>query len=123
VIAEAGVNHSGDIDLAKKLVTIAPDAGANTVKSRTFTADRLASADAPKARYQVGNTGRPESHRNTDLSLLKRIAKKGKPMNSRYLGDLPLFAWSYSICSIDIDDAIDWTLAESVVASGVAWRR
>ena len=52
VIAEAGVNHNGDIDLAKKLVDAAVDAGANLVKFQTFNAEQLATRNAPKANYQ-----------------------------------------------------------------------
>ena len=52
IIAEAGVNHNGDIDLAKKLVNIAANAGADLVKFQTFNADQLVTHDAAKAEYQ-----------------------------------------------------------------------
>ena len=52
VIAEAGVNHNGDIGLAVELVAAAAEAGADAVKFQTFSADALATADAPKAPYQ-----------------------------------------------------------------------
>jgi N,N'-diacetyllegionaminate synthase len=57
VIAEAGVNHNGDIELAKRLVHEAAAAGADVVKFQTFKAERLASLDAPKADYQKQTTG------------------------------------------------------------------
>ena len=41
IIAEAGVNHNGDIEIAKKLIDVAADAGADLVKFQTFSADRL----------------------------------------------------------------------------------
>ena len=52
IIAEAGVNHNGDIDMAKKLVDVASDAGADLVKFQTFNADRLVTENASKADYQ-----------------------------------------------------------------------
>jgi len=55
IIAEAGVNHNGDLNLAKRLVDIAELAGADFVKFQTFTADNLAAKDAPKAEYQKKN--------------------------------------------------------------------
>ena len=56
VIAEAGVNHNGDVGLAHRLVDVAADAGADAVKFQTFQADRLVSAGSPKAKYQIENT-------------------------------------------------------------------
>ncbi len=52
IIAEAGVNHNGDIRLAKRLIDVAAEARADAVKFQTFKADRLASVGAPKAAYQ-----------------------------------------------------------------------
>ena len=63
LIAEAGVNHNGDLDLARRLVDAAADAGADAVKFQTFRSDALVSAAAPKARYQVETTGEAESQR------------------------------------------------------------
>jgi N,N'-diacetyllegionaminate synthase len=57
IIAEAGVNHNGDPILARQMVQVAADAGADLVKFQTFSADRLVAADAAKAAYQVRSTG------------------------------------------------------------------
>ena len=61
VIAEAGVNHNGDFELACRLVDVAAEAGADAVKFQTFSAKRLAARSAPKAHYQQRTTGAEES--------------------------------------------------------------
>lgn len=61
LIAEAGVNHNGDLLTARKLIDAAAEAGADIVKFQSFTADRLASPNARKARYQLRTTGAAES--------------------------------------------------------------
>jgi N-acetylneuraminate synthase len=61
IIAEAGVNHNGSMDMARKLIDVAADAGANAVKFQTFRADALVAAGAPKAEYQLKTTDREES--------------------------------------------------------------
>jgi N,N'-diacetyllegionaminate synthase len=69
IIAEAGVNHNGDLFLAKKLVDIAADAGADLVKFQTFSADRIATRLAQKANYQQVTTGVAESQ----LQMLQKL--------------------------------------------------
>ena len=69
VIAEAGVNHNGDPGLARELVAVAADAGADAVKFQTFKADRLASSTAPKAEYQLQTTDVSESQED----MLRRL--------------------------------------------------
>jgi N,N'-diacetyllegionaminate synthase len=69
VIAEAGVNHNGNLDLARRLVDVAADAGADAVKFQSFRAETLASRSAPKADYQIAATGSSESQ----FEMLKRL--------------------------------------------------
>jgi sialic acid synthase SpsE len=69
IIAEAGVNHNGDLQLAKQLVQAAARAGADAVKFQTFQAAHLVTADAPQAAYQARNTGVAESQ----FDMLKRL--------------------------------------------------
>jgi len=69
VIAEAGVNHNGSLELAKKLVDVAVEAGADAVKFQTFKAENLVSREAKKAKYQVKNMGSDESQ----YEMLKRL--------------------------------------------------
>jgi N,N'-diacetyllegionaminate synthase len=69
IIAEAGVNHNGDLVLAKQLIDVAADAGADLVKFQTFSADRLATREAKKADYQSVTTGSAE----TQHQMLSRL--------------------------------------------------
>ena len=70
IIAEAGVNHNGNIELAKQMVDKAKEAGANCVKFQTFIPENLVSKHAEKADYQKMQTGSEESQ----LEMLSKLA-------------------------------------------------
>jgi N,N'-diacetyllegionaminate synthase len=69
VIAEAGVNHNGSLDMAKTLIKIAADSGADYVKFQMFEADKLVTPTANKAEYQIENTNSGESQ----YQMLKKL--------------------------------------------------
>jgi N,N'-diacetyllegionaminate synthase len=70
IIAEAGVNHNGDINLAKKLIDVAAEAGVDYVKFQTFKASKLVSSDAKKADYQNQNTN---NYVESQLDMLQKL--------------------------------------------------
>ncbi|OFZ16604.1 MAG: N-acetylneuraminate synthase [Bdellovibrionales bacterium GWA2_49_15] len=69
IIAEAGVNHNGDLKLAKKLVDVAVDAKADAVKFQTFKTEKIVTKSASKAAYQNAN----EKQSSTQFEMLKKL--------------------------------------------------
>lgn len=69
IIAEAGVNHNGDLELAKQLIDVAAEANADAVKFQTFRAEQVVSRHAPKAEYQTRTTGKAESQ----LEMIRKL--------------------------------------------------
>lgn len=87
IIAEAGVNHNGSLQMAKKLIDRAAEAGADAVKFQTFNTDRVVTKRAPKAAYQKKTSRKKESQwemiKKLELSpsqheILQAHAKKTK---------------------------------------------
>lgn len=70
IIAEAGVNHNGDIDLAKKLIDAAAEAGVEYVKFQTFKTELLVSKNAKKTDYQIKNQ---KSNDDSQYNMLKKL--------------------------------------------------
>jgi N,N'-diacetyllegionaminate synthase len=70
IIAEAGVNHNGSTELAKKLIDVASDAGADAVKFQTFKAEKLVNRDAKKAAYQQENM---QEKSTSQFTMLKKL--------------------------------------------------
>lgn len=69
IIAEAGVNHNGSVELAKQLIDVASEAGVNAVKFQTFKAENLVSKNAQKADYQKETTNKQESQ----FDMIKKL--------------------------------------------------
>lgn len=69
IIAEAGVNHNGSIEIAKQLIDVAAEAGVDYVKFQTFNADRLVSKEATMAEYQQNNMHKT----TTQYEMLKKL--------------------------------------------------
>jgi len=70
IIAEAGVNHNGDINIAKQLIDAAVAAGVDYVKFQTFKTESLVSKSAKKAEYQIENTGTAEE---SQFDMIKKL--------------------------------------------------
>ena len=71
IIAEAGVNHNGDLGMAKELVRVAADAGADYVKFQTFSADKLVTRTAKQASYQKENL--KSGKNDSQYEMLKKL--------------------------------------------------
>ncbi len=69
IIAEAGVNHNGSIEMAKQLIDVAAEARADAVKFQTFKAEKIATLKAPKAEYQTNTTDSSESQ----FEMIKKL--------------------------------------------------
>ncbi len=69
IIAEAGVNHNGSIKIAKKLINLASEAGADAIKFQTFKAENIAIKNSEKANYQKNTTSKKESQ----YKMLKKL--------------------------------------------------
>ena len=78
IIAEAGVNHNGSIKIAKELIDVAVNSGANAVKFQTFKASSLVSKNAKKAQYQKENMNTVD---DSQYSMLKKLELDTSPNN------------------------------------------
>ena len=74
IIAEAGVNHNGDLNIAKQLIDAAVDAGVDYVKFQSFIAEKLVTPNAKKAEYQVKNM---KDGDDSQFTMLKKSFQKG----------------------------------------------
>lgn len=102
VIAEAGVNHNGQLKLAKKMIATAKKCGADAIKFQNFTAENLVTINAKKAPYQVRNTKK----KDTQYAMLKKLELKKK-----YYFDLIKFCKKKKIdflSSVFDDESVDF---------------
>jgi N,N'-diacetyllegionaminate synthase len=102
IIAEAGVNHNGDLSLAKRLIDVAAEAGADMVKFQTFSADRLVTADAQKAGYQRANSGGDESQ-HAMLQRLELTPAMHRELQAHCAArDIGFFSTAFDLESLDL---------------------
>ena len=102
IIAEAGVNHNGSFDMAKELIDVAANAGADAVKFQTFRADRLVSGAAPKAEYQARTTDVAETQHAMLTKLeLNEAAHRELIAHSRQRG-VQFLSTPFDLESVDL---------------------
>lgn len=116
IIAEAGVNHNGDLALAKRLVDVAADAGADVVKFQTFSADRLVTRSAAKAAYQERQASHDESQHAMLRALELTRAMHDDLIDHCARRGIPFFSTGFDLQSIDL--LVDVGLEEFKVPSG-----
>lgn len=107
IIAEAGVNHNGDLELAKKLVDVAADAGVDYVKFQTFKAKELVSKSAEKASYQIQNTGK---EKESQYEMLKKLelseADHHELISHCKKNDINFLSTAFDLDSVDLLDRL-----------------
>ena len=110
IIAEAGVNHNGSLDLALQLVDAAKASGADAVKFQTFRADQLATRSAHKAAYQERTTTESE----TQFEMLQRLELDADAHRRilKHCGDsgIQFLSSPFDIRSIDLLDSLEVSL-------------
>jgi N,N'-diacetyllegionaminate synthase len=102
IIAEAGVNHNGELSVAKRLIDVAAEAGADLVKFQTFSADRLVTASAQKAAYQAANCGSAGSQQAMLRSLELTPAMHRELLEHCKLRGIGFFSAAFDIESLDL---------------------
>lgn len=105
IIAEAGVNHNGSLELAKQLVDAAAEAGADYVKFQTFKADKLVTRSAHMAEYQTRNTGSASASQYEMLKKLEISEADHQVLQSYCLNkNIKFLSTGFDIESVDFLD-------------------
>ncbi|MFT6778862.1 MAG: N,N'-diacetyllegionaminate synthase [Paraglaciecola sp.] len=102
IIAEAGVNHNGDMDLARQLIIVAAEAGADVVKFQTFNADHLVTKNAIKADYQNKTTDASESQYDMIRKLELSREMHEELMNYCQTYDIEFYSTGFDIESLNL---------------------
>lgn len=102
IIAEAGVNHNGDMDLARQLIIVAAEAGADIVKFQTFNADHLVTKNAIKADYQNKTTDASESQYDMIRKLELSREMHEELINYCQTYDIEFYSTGFDIESLNL---------------------
>jgi N,N'-diacetyllegionaminate synthase len=102
VIAEAGVNHNGDIEIAKKLIDVAADAKADIVKFQTFNADQQVTKSASKAEYQKITTNINESQHSMLKNLELSVEMHSELINHCKKRSIEFISTAFDIQSVNL---------------------
>ena len=108
VIAEAGVNHNGNLKIAKKLIDAASNSGADYVKFQTFKAEKLVSKHAEKAEYQKRNF---KDNDETQFNMLKQLELSENDhyelINYCNLKKIKFFSTAFDLDALDFLNSLD----------------
>lgn len=115
IIAEAGVNHNGSIEMAKKLVNAAKEAGADAVKFQTFKTKNLVTKNAEKAEYQIKNSGEESQY-----EMIKRLELSDSEFEeiAKYAGDKGIIFLSSPFDTESVDLLDEMNIPAFKIASG-----
>ena len=111
IIAEAGVNHNGDVNMAKQLIDAAAEAKADYVKFQSFKAEKLVSKKARKADYQIENTGDKD---NSQFEMLKKLELSDQDhielINYCKRKKIKFFSTAFDVDGIDYLDSLNFDI-------------
>ncbi|WP_455949227.1 N-acetylneuraminate synthase [Helicobacter pullorum] len=106
IIAEAGVNHNGNIEIAKRLIEIASEAGADAVKFQTFKTENCITSYAPKANYQIQTTGQSENQYEMVKKLELDIKSHRILMDYCKQKNIMFLSTAFDLDSVDLLDEL-----------------